>query len=162
MSSSNAQPAPPAVNFATEWLDEDGVVCPKNVDYATQCPKGHPLVPFAGTGAGDSPAQAQQPLMCRVCHGCAQREQAPQWRVCSVAGCCHEYAVCFGCSSALRDAPTAGAAGDDFPMLVCLRQQQQAPMQRCRTRFTARVAAGMQPFNPVLLYRASLWCSCSG
>ena len=28
----------PPLNFATEWLDEDGRVCPKNVDYATQCP----------------------------------------------------------------------------------------------------------------------------
>jgi hypothetical protein len=31
-------PQPRAIDFATEWLDEDGRVCPKNVDYATQCP----------------------------------------------------------------------------------------------------------------------------
>ena len=45
-------PAPPprAINYATEWLDEDGRVCPKNVDYSTQCPKGHALGPCAAGG----------------------------------------------------------------------------------------------------------------
>ena len=35
--SSNPSPnsQPPAINFATEWLDELGRVCPKNVDLVT-------------------------------------------------------------------------------------------------------------------------------
>ncbi len=46
----SSAPPTPAVNVATEWLDELGCVCPKAVDYALQCPKGHLLVPF---GSGD-------------------------------------------------------------------------------------------------------------
>jgi hypothetical protein len=58
----------PAVNFATEWLDELGCVCPKAVDYASQCPKGHLLVLFAGGGC----VASAQRVMCRICHtyGC--------------------------------------------------------------------------------------------
>ncbi len=107
----------PAINFATEWLDEDGHVCPKNVDYATQCPKGHALQPLV---AGDGSAQAQQSLMCRVCHSFTDRERASQWLVCGVTGCCGGYVVCDSCIRTLRDAPAAGAAGDDFPMMVSL------------------------------------------
>ena len=105
----------PAINFATEWLDEDGRVCPKNVDYATQCPKGHALLPLV---TGDGSAQAQQSVMCRVCHSFTDRERASQWLMCGVMGCCGGYLVCGGCFSALRDAPAAGVAGDDFPILV--------------------------------------------
>ena len=43
----SSAPPSPAVNVATEWLDELGCVCPKAVDYASQCPKGHSLAPFA-------------------------------------------------------------------------------------------------------------------
>ncbi len=38
--------AAPTINFATEWLDDTGCVCPKAVDYASQCHKGHTLVPL--------------------------------------------------------------------------------------------------------------------
>ena len=69
---------PRAINFATEWLDEDGRVCPKNVDYATQCPKGHDLVSVSLGGGGG--AQAQQAsgadVMCRVCHTSTVRQHA--------------------------------------------------------------------------------------
>jgi hypothetical protein len=95
-------------------LDEDGRVCPKSVDYATQCPKGHALAPCAGGGGGGGGAD----LICRVCHGCRQREHALQWCVCSVAGCCGGYAVCEACVTALGSAPAAGAGGDDFPSVV--------------------------------------------
>jgi len=60
----SSAPPSPAVNVATEWLDELGCVCPKAVDYASQCPKGHALVPFAGGGCG----AAAQRVMCRICH----------------------------------------------------------------------------------------------
>ena len=104
----------PAVNVATEWLDELGCVCPKAVDYASQCPKGHALVPFAGGGCG----AAAQRVMCRICHTCAQSEQAALWLVCSVAGCCAGYAVCDGCVRALHQAPAAVAADDGFSSQV--------------------------------------------
>ena len=71
----SSAPPSPAVNVATEWLDELGCVCPKAVDYASQCPKGHALVPFAGGSCG----AAAQRVMCRICHTCAQSEQAAQW-----------------------------------------------------------------------------------
>ena len=108
---SSSAPPTPAVNVATEWLDELGCVCPKAVDYASQCPKGHLLVPFAGGGCGT----AAQRVMCRICHTCAESEQAKtQWLVCSVAGCCAGYTVCDVCASAVHQAPAAVAAGECF------------------------------------------------
>ena len=104
----------PAVNFATEWLDECNRVCPKSVDYATCCPKGHALVPLAD-GGGSAPAQR---LMCRICHDFTERQQALLWLVCSVAGCCGGYTVCDTCVSALQQAPAAVAAGEGFPSQV--------------------------------------------
>jgi hypothetical protein len=113
-------PQLPSINFATEWLDEDSNVCPKNVDYATQCPKGHALAPFVCSGG----PQVQQPnhaddLICRVCHGSTQRQHACDWLVCSVAACCGGYAVCAACVTALGSARGAAAARpDDFCMMV--------------------------------------------
>ena len=102
----------PPLNFATEWLDEDGRVCPKNVDYATQCPKGHALTPLGGGGGAD--------VMCRVCHASTLRQHACQWLVCSVACCCGGYAVCAACVALLACSRKAVAAlADDFCMMVC-------------------------------------------
>ncbi len=103
-------PPLPAINLATEWLDEYGDVCPKNVDYATQCPKGHALILCAGSDSAI--------LICRVCHRCMQREQPLQWLVCGLAGSCEGYAVCDDCVNALGRAPAAEAEGDDVSMLV--------------------------------------------
>ena len=114
-SSSALAPPLPAVNFATEWLDENGCVCPKAVDYASQCPKGHALVPFAGGGCGASVER----VMCRVCHMFSKREHPSQWLACSVSGCCAGYVVCDCCVRTLQHAPAAAAGGDDFPSLVC-------------------------------------------
>ena len=113
---------PPVINFATEWLDECNRICPKTVDYATQCPKGHVLVPFAN-GGGSAPVQR---VMCRICHAFTEREHACQWLVCSVAGCCAGYAVCDTCASALQQAPAAAAASHDFPSLVRAVAQQRS------------------------------------
>jgi hypothetical protein len=108
------KPVAPVVNFATEWLDELGCICPKAVDYASQCPKGHALVPLAD-GGGSALAQR---LMCRICHGFTERQQALLWLVCSVAGCCGGYTVCNTCVSALQQAPAAVAAGEGFSSQV--------------------------------------------
>jgi hypothetical protein len=119
-SASSSAPPPPAINFATEWLDEDSNLCPKNVDYATQCPKGHALTRFICSGG----PQAQQPsdaddVICRVCHGSTQRQHACDWLVCSVTACCGGYAVCAACVTALGSAHRAAAARpDDFCMMV--------------------------------------------
>ena len=104
----------PAINFATEWLDECNRVCPKSVDYATCCPKGHALVPMAD-GGGSAPALR---LMCRICHDFTELQQALLWLVCSVAGCCGGYTVCDTCVSALQNPPAAAAASHDFPSMV--------------------------------------------
>ena len=105
----SSAPPSPAVNVATEWLDELGCVCPKAVDYTSQCPKGHALAPLAGGGCG----AAAQRVMCRICHTCAESEHAEtQWLVCSVSGCCAGYAVCDGCVRALHQAPAAVAADE--------------------------------------------------
>ena len=118
---SNSSMHPPAINFATEWLDEHGRVCPKYVDYATQCPKGHSLVPLVADGV----SQAQQPIIddiiCRVCHISTQRQHACGWLACSVAGCCGGYAVCAACVTVLGSEHKAAAVGiDDFCMMVRL------------------------------------------
>jgi hypothetical protein len=113
----DTRPTPPqsrTIDFSTEWLDEHGCVCSKAVCYTSQCPKGHALVPFAGADCGDS----SQLLMCRVCHSRAKLEDASQWMVCSVTGCCGGYAVCECCLCALQQAPAAVAAGDSFCTLV--------------------------------------------
>ena len=109
---------PPGINFATEWLDELGRVCPKNVDYATQCPKGHALAPFDGSGEPPAQQPSDADVICRVCHGTTQRRHARGWLTCSVAGCCGGYAVCSGCASALHGADVAAAADADFPLEV--------------------------------------------
>jgi hypothetical protein len=115
-----------AVNFATEWLDERSRVCPKTVDYASQCPKGHALVPFSG-------AASAQPLMCRVCHMFAEREHASDWLVCkiTVIKSCAGYAVCDCCVSALRQAPSSPAGGGDFPSLQVCCMKHVHPLQEC-------------------------------
>jgi hypothetical protein len=122
-------PAPQSrtIDFATEWLDEDGRVCPKNVDYATQCPKGHQLMPLGGGGGGGGGCGAD--VMCRVCHASTPRQHACQWLVCSVAGCCGGYAVCAACASALDRADAADAVSEDFPLEV--GGTQAAPLQCC-------------------------------
>jgi hypothetical protein len=84
------------------------------VDYASQCPKGHALVPLAD-GVGSAPVQR---LMCRICHTHAESEQVPQWLVCSANGCCAGYAVCDTCVRALQQTPAAVAAGEVFSSQV--------------------------------------------
>ena len=123
--SSNPSPnsQPPAINFATEWLDELGRVCPKNVDYATQCPKGHALAPFDGSGEPPAQQPSDADVICRVCHGSTQRGHARGWLTCSVAGCCGGYAVCADClvvfGSAHKDS-AASTVTDNFCMMVTL------------------------------------------
>ncbi len=110
---------PPAINFAIEWLDEDGCVCPKHVDYATQCPKGHALVPFDGNGVPHAQQASDTDVMCRVCHVSTLRQHTYDWLVCSVAGCCGGYAVCAACVAQLGCSRRAIAAStDDLCMMV--------------------------------------------
>ena len=116
-----AAAAQPAINFATEWLDELGRVCPKNVDYATQCPKGHALAPFDGSGEPPAQQPSDADVICRVCHGSTQRGHARGWLTCSVAGCCGGYAVCAACVTILGSPlQRATASTDSFCMMVTL------------------------------------------
>ena len=118
-SSGNSSSQPPAINFATDWLDELGCVCPKNVDYATQCPKGHALAPFDASGEPPAKQPSDREIICRACHGSTQRQLVCGWLTCSVAGCCAGYAVCAACVIALGCAPKSAAAStDNFCMMV--------------------------------------------
>ena len=138
----DSPPSPPrAVNFATEWLDELGCICPKAVDYASQCPKGHALVPVTGGGSGD----AALPLMCRVCHTLSARDDASLWLQCTAAGCCAGYAVCASCLRALQHTPAAAAGGDDFPSQV----RSVNRLFRCTPGF-AHAAAGRCRVSPAV------------
>ena len=112
-STSQSPPTAVAIDISTEWLDENGHVCPKSIDYATQCPKGHLLVPLVQHACVSPPKS-----MCRVCHESVESQAALLWRVCSVASCCGGYAMCSSCAIELSAAPVDRSASDDFPMLV--------------------------------------------
>jgi hypothetical protein len=116
-------PQPPAINFATEWPDENGRVCPKDVDYATQCPKGHVLVPLDGGGVPQAQQASGAEVMCRVCHASTLRQHACDWLVCSAAGCCGGYLVCAACVVLLSGSrKTVAASTDHFCMMVLINQ----------------------------------------
>jgi hypothetical protein len=114
-SSADANPKGiPAHNFATQWLDEDGRVWPKQVDFLRQCPKGHVLAEYE-KNAFDSSDTKQ--LLCRICHTTCPTNSAcaAGWNVCSVvSGCCFGYAVCGSCASnsSVAAAPSTGADED--------------------------------------------------
>jgi hypothetical protein len=104
-------------DFATEWVDEEGRVWPKNVDFSRECAKGHVLAPLGDCGGDDGGMQ----LMCRLCHCFCERDsdEAASWLVCSVhMGCCGGYAVCCSCASAPRAAVAVSADSDGFCTLV--------------------------------------------
>ena len=112
-------PQPSAINFATEWLDEAGRVCPKNVDYATQCPKGHSILPFVSSSDPQAEHPSDANFTCRVCHASKGRQNVSDWLACNVPACCGGYAVCAACATALRGAQKqAPAASADFCMMV--------------------------------------------
>ena len=118
-SSGNSSSQPPAINLATDWLDELGCVCPKNVDYATQCPKGHALAPLDASGEPPAKQPSDREIICRACHGSTKRQLVCGWLTCSVAGCCAGYAVCAACVIALGCVPKSAAAStDNFCMMV--------------------------------------------
>ncbi len=116
----SVQPVTPSIDFATEWLDEVGRVCAKNVDYATQCPKGHPLTPFLNNSSSAA-VHAQQRFLCRVCHESVSPSLG--FFLCSVAGC-GGYAVCSTCVSLLSDVLAATASSNDVSVLVSLQHNQ--------------------------------------
>ena len=102
----------PSHNFSTEWVDEDGRVWPKNVDFSRQCAKGHALAPL-----GERGGLADNQLMCRLCHRFFRRScvEATNWLMCSEdVGCCGEYAVCCSCARSSSASPAACADSDDF------------------------------------------------
>ena len=108
----------PSHNFGTEWVDEEGRVWSKNVDFSRECAKGHALAPLGDCG-GDGGGMR---LMCRLCHSFCRRDsdEAASWLTCSVvAGCCGGYAVCCSCARATSAAAAVAPAGSgDFCTLV--------------------------------------------
>jgi hypothetical protein len=113
-STSQSPPTDVAIDIASEWLDENAHVCPKSIDYATQCPKGHLLVPLIQHSCVSPPRS----VMCRVCHESVESQAALLWRVCSVASCCGGYTMCNSCAIELSNARVHRSPSDDFPMLV--------------------------------------------
>ena len=108
-------------NPSVEWLDEDGLICPKNVDFSRECAKGHALVSFCADGL----SRSAHKLMCRVCHIVAAGDLGA-WLVCSVAGCCGGYAVCGSCTLAPATPVFAPPASDEFCMQVFRPSTAQA------------------------------------
>ena len=108
----------PSHNFGTEWVDEEGRVWRKNVDFSRECAKGHALA-LVGDCGGDGGGMQ---LMCRLCHSfCARGSgEAASWLTCSVVvDCCGGYAVCCTCARAPSAAAAVAPADcDDFCTLV--------------------------------------------
>jgi len=108
----------PSHNFGTEWVDEEGRVWWKDVDFSRECAKGHALAPLGDCG-GDGGGMR---LMCRLCHCFCGRDsdEAASWLTCSVVvDCCGGYAVCCSCARSPSSAAAAVSAGsDDFCTLV--------------------------------------------
>ena len=118
---------PHAIDSASQWRDENGRVCPKSVNYARHCPKGHDLIPVNGSDVTlwRKPGAA---VLCRICHGSYAHTHASHSLECSVAHCCGGYFVCRMCVTAIvgigelsvsRSLDDA-AAMDSFCMLVKL------------------------------------------
>ena len=104
-------------NFSTEWVDEEGDVWPKSVDFSRECAKGHALVPLGDCG-GDTGGMR---LMCRLCHSFCGRDcnDAASWLTCSIDfGCCGVYAVCCSCARTPSSAAVVCAGLDDFETVV--------------------------------------------
>jgi hypothetical protein len=109
----------PSHNFSTEWVDENGCVWPKDVDFSRQCAKGHALAALA-----QRCRLVGLRLMCRLCHCFCRRDcdEAASWLICSVdAGCCGEYAVCCSCASRSIASVTSCAGSDEISTLVSRR-----------------------------------------
>ena len=108
----------PSHDFGSEWVDEEGRVWRKDVDFSRECAKGHALAPVGDCG-GDGGGMR---LMCRLCHCFCGRDsdEAASWLMCSVVtGCCGGYAVCCSCAHAPSAAAAVASAGsDDFCTLV--------------------------------------------
>lgn len=99
-------------NFASQWMDHDGRVWPRQVDFLRQCPKGHVLAKFYRNALDGHAKQ----LLCRICHTTClvDSDCAAGWNVCSVvSGCCFGYAVCSGCASASASVAAARSTGAD-------------------------------------------------
>jgi hypothetical protein len=95
----------PVVNFSSEWLDEDGCVRPKGVNFSLQCPKGHGLASLGGSAGGVGTTSRN--WICRICHASIVHpsDESARWLICScVASCCGWYSVCCNCAH--------GPAGD--------------------------------------------------
>ncbi len=104
----------PSHNFGSEWVDEEGRVWHKNVDFSRECAKGHALAPLGDCGGDGGGLQ----LMCRMCHAFCGVDAA-SWLMCSVdRGCCGGYAVCCSCARAPSAVAVVSAGFEDFQTLV--------------------------------------------
>jgi hypothetical protein len=104
-------------NFGTQWMDEEGSVWPKYVDFSHQCAKGHTLAPLSACVG----ASGTMRFVCRLCHSISERvdQECASWLICSVfAGCCGGYAVCCSCACASSSAADECAVSDNIQTLV--------------------------------------------
>jgi hypothetical protein len=124
----------PSFNQGTQWMDHNGCVFPKNVDFSRQCPKGHTLTRLS------SKDDHGLPLMCRLCHVKGYRDQS-NWMVCRdytnhdsssfefrfACICCGRYAVCPGCSQRSVSASLSESSENistlvrDYKICFCLK-----------------------------------------
>jgi hypothetical protein len=126
----------PVVNFASEWLDEDGCVRPKGVNFSLQCPKGHILASLGGSTGGDSTCRN---WICRICHASIVHpfDESARWLICScIASCCGWYSVCCNCAHGPTGDPKF-VVSDEFCTLVTyylLNDEMQLLFCCCLTR----------------------------
>ena len=106
----------PRISFATQWVDEEGILRAKRVQYRRSCPRSHVLVPLAPVDTGSTPP------LCNVCQCiCVADDAAASPHLCCKQRGC-SYHVCLACQQALEDAEMtvapAALNGDDFPLDV--------------------------------------------
>jgi hypothetical protein len=111
----------PHVDPATQWIDEFGWICNKNVNYSQHCPRSHDMV-----AACDLAVSGE-------CSVCDESDAHGIWTCCGGCG----FKVCFSCRTSLSQqheknplvpasvanaGSVLGTSPDDFPMLVgCVR-----------------------------------------
>ncbi len=93
---SSSTPQLDAADVSSEWRDENGCVCAKNVNYARRCPKARDLIPVDGSNV-ILRRNAAAAFLCRICHETCAQTRASHLLECSVAGCCGGYSICRTC-----------------------------------------------------------------
>ncbi len=101
----DAPPPPPPhvkrIDYKSEWECEQGIIWPKNVNYACQCSKGHDLTSSSTSVSFSAAITPSRPLPCRVCGQHPSLPQAFMAPAPPVTCRYCDYVVCQACVNAV-------------------------------------------------------------